>query len=351
MSLGAVFRTRGNNARKVLSERREVILRGFIASLVLGAVLGVSLGAGAQSAKPLPRVAYVWLFGVGPSAPFADEFTGRMSELGWVDGKTVKISYHDAQGDPAKLNAMLRQLVDSKIDVLVVPCTPEAVAAKKLTSTVPIVVAATGDAVKSGLIESWARPGRNITGVSASLHELSAKRVEILKELVPGIAKAGVLWNPVRGDNADEVAAMQERARKLGIELLSQQVRDREEIGVALDAMIRDRIGGLTETGDPFMYTYAPEFVEFAAKKGIPTVYDNRYFVDLGGLMSYGPDLSRLHRRAADFVDKILKGAKPGDLPFEQPSKFDLVINMKAAKALALTIPNSLLVRADEVIR
>jgi putative ABC transport system substrate-binding protein len=304
----------------------------------------------AQATKPLPRIAYVWLFGVGPSAPFGDAFAGRMAELGWVDGKTISISYHDAHGDPAKLDAIIRQLVESKVDVLVVPCTPEAVAAKKITSTVPIVVAATGDAVKSGLIESWARPGRNITGVSANLHELSAKRVEILKEVVPGITKAGVVWNPVRGDNADEVVAMQERARKLGIELLSQQVRDREEIGVALDVMVKERIGGLTETGDPFIYTYAPEFVAFAAKHRLPAIYDNRYFVDRGGLMSYGPNLPTLHRRAADFVDKILKGAKPAELPFEQPSKFELIINMKTAKALGLNIPKTLLVRADDVI-
>jgi len=319
--------------------------------VIFALVLSAPSLALAQATKPLPRVAYVWLFGIGPSAPFGDAFTARMGELGWVDGKTVKLSFHDAQGDPAKLNAVLRELVDSKIDVLVVPCTPEAVAAKKMTSTVPVVVAATGDAVKSGLIESWARPGRNITGVSASLLDLSAKRVEMLKELVPGITKAGVLWNPVRGDNADEVAAMQERARQLGIELLSQQVRDREEIGVALDAMARDRIGGLTETGDPFLYTYAPEFVAFAAKHRIPAIYDNRYFVDHGGLMSYGPDLAKLHRQAADFVDKILKGAKPANLPFEQPSKFELVVNLRTAKTLGLNIPNSLLVRADEVIR
>jgi putative ABC transport system substrate-binding protein len=322
-----------------------------IASLVSALLLGISLVTGAQQTKQPPRIAYVWLFGVGPSAPFGDAFAGRMAELGWVDGKTISISYHDAQGDAAKLDAMMRQLVESKIDVLVVPCTPEAVAAKKVTSTVPIAVAATGDAVKSGLIESWARPGRNITGVSANLHELSAKRVEILKEIVPGITKAGVVWNPVRGDNADEVVAMQERARKLGIELLSQQVRDREEIGVALDVMVKDRIGGLNETGDPFIYTYAPEFVAFAARHRLPAIYDNRYFVDHRGLMSYGPDLPTLHRRAADFVDKILKGAKPAEPPFEQPSKFEMIINVKTAKALGISIPQTLLVRADEVIR
>src|SRR5215831_15854413 len=304
-------------------------LRSLICIILALALSAPSLAL--AQAKPLPRIAYVWLFGVGPSAPFINDFTGRMAELGWVDGKTISLSSHDAQGEPAKLDAILRQLVESKIDVLVVPCTPEAIAAKKATSTIPIVVAATGDAVKSGLIESWARPGRNITGVSATILELSAKRAEILKQVVPRLTKAGVLWNPVRPDNADEVGAMQETARKLGFELVSQQVRDREEIGVALDVMVREGIGALTQTGDPFMYTYAPDFVAFAAKRRIPALYDNRYFVDRGGLMSYGPNLPELHRRAADFVDKILKGAKPADLPFERPSKFELVINMKTA--------------------
>ncbi|HQR12222.1 MAG TPA: ABC transporter substrate-binding protein [Casimicrobiaceae bacterium] len=322
-----------------------------LSCVVLALLATVPSLVSAQGAKPLPRIAYVWLFGVGPSAPFVDAFTERMAEFGWVDGKTINISYHDAHGNPAKLDAILRSLVDSKIDVLVVPCTPEAVAAKKITSTVPVVVAATGDAVKSGLIESWARPGRNITGVSATLHDLSAKRIEILKEIAPSLTKVGVVWNPVRGDNADEVAAMQDRARKIGVEMLSQQVRDREEVGLALTTMVRDGIRGLTEVGDPFIYTYAPDFVAFAAKNRLPAVYDNRYFVDHGGLMSYGVNLPMMHRRAADFTDKVLKGAKPADLPFEQPSKFELIINLKTAKALGLTVPNSLLVRADEVIR
>src|SRR5215472_2192506 len=154
-------------------------MKGWVtksALLALASLLAASLVISAQQSKQLPRIAYVWLFGLGPSAPFIDDFTRGMAELGWVDGKTISISHHDAQGEPAKLDAMMRQLVESKIDVLVVPCTPEAIAAKKATSTIPIVVAATGDAVKSGLIESWARPGRNITGVSASLFELSAKR-------------------------------------------------------------------------------------------------------------------------------------------------------------------------------
>jgi putative ABC transport system substrate-binding protein len=318
---------------------------------ILALALVAPLLASAQATKPLPRVAYVWLFGIGPSAPFVDSFAGRLAELGWVDGKTVRLELRDAKGDVEKLNAIMRELVDSKIDVIAVACTPEAMAAKKATTTIPVVVAATGDPVRSGLVASLARPGGNITGVTAVLLELSAKRMEMLREIAPGITRVTALWNPVRGDNAFEIAAMQEAARKLGMQLQSQQVRDREEIEVALDAMAKEGTQGLTEAGDPFMYTYAPELIAFAARRRIPAMYDNRFFVDEGGLMSYGPNLPTLHRRAADYVDKILKGAKPADLPFEQPSKFELVINMNTAKALGIAIPHSLLLRADEVIR
>jgi putative ABC transport system substrate-binding protein len=332
----------------------ETIMNRIVGSLfasLLTVAFGWPVATMAQGTKPMPRVAYVWLFGVGPSAPFADDFTGELAKLGWVDGKTVKLELRDAKGDPEKLNTILRDLADSKVDIIAVACTPEAVAAKKVTTTIPIVVAATGDPVKSGLVASMARPGGNITGVSASVLELSAKRVQILKEVSPGLTRATALWNPVRGDNAVEVAAMQDAARTLGIQLASQQVRGRDEIEVALDVMARERTQGLTESGDPFMYTYAPELVAFAAKARIPAVYDNRYFVDAGGLMSYGPNLPTLHRRAAHFVDRILKGARPADLPFEQPDKFELVINLKAAQAIGLTVPQSLISRADQVIR
>lgn len=324
---------------------------GPLFASLLTVALAWPVATTAQGTKPIPRVAYVWLFGIGPSAPFADDFVGELAKLGWVDGKTVKVELRDAKGDPERLNAILRELVDSRVDIIAVACTPEAVAAKKATTTIPIVVAATGDPVRSGLVASMARPGGNITGVSAALLELSAKRMQILKELRPDLVRATALYNPARGDNEVEVAVMQEAARSLGIQLASQQVRGRDELEVALDAMVKERAQGLTETGDPSIYTYAPELVAFTARMRIPAVYDNRYFVDAGGLMSYGPNLPTLHRRAAHFVDRILKGARPADLPFEQPDKFELVINLKAARAIGITVPQSLMSRADEVIR
>jgi putative ABC transport system substrate-binding protein len=313
--------------------------------------LGVSLVAGAQATKQPPRVAYVWLYRLGPSAPFVEAFADRIKELGWVDGKTIRISYRDAEGDPEKLAEIMRELVETKVDVIVAACTPEAKAAKQATTTIPVVVAATGDPVKSGLVASWARPGGNITGVSTSWLELSAKRMEVLNEVAPKVKRASVLWNPIRGDNAVEVEVMQDAARKFGIELKSHQIRDRDEIDVTLDAMAKEGTQALTQAGDPVVYNYARHLLDFAAKQRIPAIYDNRFFVDQGGLMSYGPNLPELHRHAADYVDKILKGAKPAELPFEQPSKFELVINLKAANALGLKIPHAMLVRADEVIR
>jgi putative ABC transport system substrate-binding protein len=247
-----------------------------IVSLVSAFLLGIQV-ADAQPAKPLPRVAYVWIFGVGPSAPFGESFAGRLAELGWVDGKTVRIEYRDAKGDPKLLDAMMQELVDSKVDVIAVACTPEAVVAKKKTSTIPVVVAATGDPVRSGLVASMARRGGNITGVSAALNELSAKRMEILPEVAPGLTRAAAVWNPVRGDNAFEVAAMQEAARKLGMQLNSQQFRDREELEVALDTLAKERIQGITEAGDPLVFTYAPELVAFAERNRMLAIYDNRY--------------------------------------------------------------------------
>jgi putative ABC transport system substrate-binding protein len=326
------------------------ILAGMISAAV-AALLVASFAASAQEMKRVPRIAYVYLYNLGPSGPFASAFENRLRELGWVDGKTIQIAYKDAQGDGEKLAGIMQELVDSKIDLIVATCTPEARAAKKATSTIPVVIAATGDPVKSGLIASWARPGGNVTGVSASLLDLSAKRMQVLKEVAPNAKRATALWNPIRGDNAIEVEVMQEAARKFGVQLQSQQVRDREEIEVALDAMTRDGTQAFTEAADPFMYIYATHLIDFAARQRLPAIYDNRFFVDAGGLMSYGPNLPELHRRAAEYVDKILKGAKPAELPFEQPSRFELVINLKTAKALGLTVPKSVLLRADDVIR
>jgi putative ABC transport system substrate-binding protein len=212
-------------------------------------------------------------------------------------------------------------------------------------------MAATGDPVAAGLAKSLAKPGGNVTGVSGMMLELSAKRLALLKEAFPKVSTATVLWNPGRPDNKPEVSAMQAAARELSVRLDSQEVRTPQELADALDLLPTTGTQAILNSGDTLLSNQGPKIVAFAAQRRLPTLFESRSFVDKGALMSFGPNFPTLHRRAADYVDKILKGAKPGDLPIEQPSKFELVINMKTAKALGFAIPQSLLVRADEVIR
>ena len=307
--------------------------------------------AAAQQPAKIPRVAYVYLFNVGPSAPWVEPFRSRMEELGWRDGVNVRIEVYDAKGSGDKLLAIMQSLAASKVDVILAVCTPETKAAMRATSTIPIVVAATGDAVKSGLVQSYSRPGGNVTGVSGQLLELSAKRMELLKETFPAMRSVTALWNPARGDNALEVDAMKVEAGRLGVVLDSQQVRDPQELELVMNTMARGPGRALTDSGDSLLSSQHDAIVKFAAANKMPAIYDDREYVDAGGLMSYGPNLSSQHRHAAEYVDKILRGAKPADLPMEQPTKFELVINLKTAKALELTIPQSLRLRADEVIQ
>ena len=329
-------------------------MRRFFLCIIVGLVLANIVGVGlaeAQQTKPLPRIAYVWIFNEGPSAPFLEAFRDRMRELGWIDGKTITIQAYDANGSQERLAAIMRELVDSKVDVIVTACTPEAKAAVKVTNTIPIVMAATGDPVAAGLATSFARPGGNVTGVSAMLLDLSAKRLALLKEAFPKVSTATVLWNPGRPDNKPEVAAMQAAAQTLKMRLDSQQIRSPQELYDALELLPTTGTEAILNAGDPLISSQSAKIIAFADKYRLPTLFENRLFVDQGALMSFGPNFPGLHRRAADYVDKILKGAKPGDLPIEQPTKFELIINMKTANALGFAIPQTLLLRADEVIR
>jgi putative ABC transport system substrate-binding protein len=322
--------------------------------LAIGLILATMTGVrpvAAQQPKPIPRVAYVYIFKEGPSAPFAEAFRQRLRELGWVIGQTITIEVYDADGNPDKLNAIMRDLTNSKVDVIVTACTPEAKVAVKYTSTIPIVMAATGDPVAAGLVSNLAKPGGNVTGVSAMLLDLSAKRLAILKEAFPKVSHATVLWNPGRPDNQPEVAAMQTAASALGVRLDSQQVRTPAEMADALDLLPATGSQAILNAGDMLLSNQSSRLVAFAAKQRLPALYENREYVDLGGLMSFGPNFPMLHRGAAEYVDKILKGAKPGDLPIQQPTKFEFVVNMKTAKALGFTIPQAVLLRADEVIQ
>jgi putative ABC transport system substrate-binding protein len=327
----------------------RTIPRAFVV-LAAFALAAASFPVAAQPASKIPRIAYVWLFSQGPSAPYADAFRERMSELGYVEGKTVQSEYIDAGGSGAKLDAIMEGLVRDKVDIIVAMCTPEALSAKKFTTTIPIIMAATGDPVKAGLVPNMAHPGGNITGMSAMSLPLSAKRVDLLKQAFPKLTQTTVLWNPARPDNTPEVKTMLEAAAQLGLKFQSDEVRTRDELAIKLDAIGWDGTQSLLNSGDSLVSSESRMIAERAAILKIPALFEDRYFVEMGGLMSYGPNYRKLHRRAADYVDKILKGAKPGDLPIEQPTHFELVINKRAAKALGVTIPTNVLLQADEVI-
>lgn len=244
----------------------------------------------------------------------------------------------------------MQALVQSKVDIIVAMCTPEALSSMKFTSTIPIVVAASGDPVAAGLTKSLARPDGNITGIAGMMLEMSAKRIVLMKEMFPKLSQSSEFWNPDRPDNLAGMKTMRESGLRAGVKVESREVRSRDELSTQLDALGWDGTQAIMTSGDTLVSAERRSIVERAAKPRLPTMFDERIYVKAGGLMSFGVDVDKSHRRAADYVDKILKGAKPGDLPFEQPTKFELVINRTTAKALGVTIPRSLLLQADEVI-
>ena len=263
------------------------------------------------------------------------------------------IEYRDAEGKFERLPALAAELVALKVDVIVAPGTPAALAAKQATRTLPIVFAAAADPVTSGLVTSLARPGGNVTGLSVLAPELVGKCLEQLKQAVPGVSRVAVLWQPgALGERTekDMLKGAEVAARALGVRLQFVEARGPADFDRAFSEMTRARAGALTVCGSAMFFIERRRLVDLAAKNRLPAVYPLREYVDAGGLMAYGPNLADLFRRAATYVDRILKGAKPGDLPVEQPTKFELVINLKTAKALGLTIPPSLLPRADQVI-
>lgn len=296
------------------------------------------------------RVAYVWLFDAGPSAPYSQPFRTRLGELGWKEGQNLRFEEYDAKGDFKRLDAIMEDLARTKVDVIVAMCTPEAAAARKATSTIPIVVTAAGDLRAAGLVTNFAKPGGNITGTSFMLDVGSAKRVELLKAAFPRLKVVTTLWNPARPDNAVEVAAMQAAAKGMGIELRSVQVRTLDELSSALEMLEVDGTQGLLNSGDPMLSREIPRIVKRAADLKIPALWTEKIYPYRGGLMSWGPDMYEEARRAAEYVDRILRGEKAGDLPIQQPKRFDLVVNRKAARDQGWELPATVMVLADEVI-
>ena len=327
--------------------------RRFIGTVASG-LLAAPLAAEAQQAAKVPRIGYL-LGNLATSPHLLEAFRQGLRDLGYVEGRNVVIESRDAEGKLERLPALAVELVALKVDVIVVGGTPQALAAMQATRTLPIVFAAVGDPVTDGLVTSLARPGGNVTGFSttSAAPEIVGKRLELLTQSVPGVTRAAVLWQPGgQGErtNKDLLHGTDVAARALGVRLQVVEVRGPDDFGRAFSDVTRARAGALTVLGTTMFFNARRRLVDLAAKNRMPAVYPFREFADAGGLMAYGPNLADLFRRAATYVDKILKGAKPADMPVEQPTKFELVINLKTAKALGITIPQSVLARADEVI-
>ena len=322
--------------------------------VAVGALLAAPLAAEAQQAPKVPRIGYL-ASNLESSRRSLEAFLQGLRDLGYVEGRNVVIEYRDAEGKLERLPVLAAELVALKVDVIVTAGgTLSALAAKQATRTLPIVFANAADPVASGLVTSLALPGGNVTGSSGFIPELVGKCLELLTQAVPGVSRVALLWQPGGlGERTDKdlLKEAEFAGRALGVQLQVVEARGPTNIDRAFSDMTRAGAGALTVFAGTTFMIERRRLVDLAAKTRLPAVYSSREYVDAGGLMSYGPDLADNYRRAATYVDKILKGARPGDLPVEQPTKFELVINLKTAKDLGLTIPQSVLARADEVIR
>jgi putative tryptophan/tyrosine transport system substrate-binding protein len=321
----------------------------LIATLVLGS-LQLPLAAVAQERGKVPRVGV--LCPMTCTGPSLETFRQALYELGYVEGQTIALEYQAAEGREERLPALAVDLVRRQVDVIfTVWGTAAALAAKHATASVPIIMGAVGDPVEAGLVASLARPGGNITGLSSLALDLEGKRLELLKEVIPGLSHVAVLWDPANPYSVLAFKQTQAAAQALGVQLVPVRVREPDDFERAFAALSTERPDALVVHAYIILVMHRARIVEFAAKSRLPAIYALRDFIESGGLMAYGVHLPTLYRRAATYVDKILKGAKPADLPVEQPMKFELVINLKTAQALGLTIPPTLLFQADEVIR
>jgi putative ABC transport system substrate-binding protein len=319
-------------------------------ALLGGAAVAAPAAAHAQP-KAIPVIGFLGAGSAGPNAPFMAALRQGLSEAGYDEGRTLAIEYHWAEGHYERLPALAAELIDRKVDLVVSQGgSGPALAAKKATSTIPIVFITGGDPVADGLVTSLARPIGNITGVTWLSSELGPKRLELLRELVPQARAFALLVNPGFVGAEPLVQTMQQAARASGVRLHALSASSEAEIDAAFAAIDQDHDGGLVVAVDPYLGNRREQIAALAARHAVPTIFGYREFATAGGLMSYGPSLSAAFRQAGIYAGKILKGAKPADLPVPQPTTFELVINLKVAKALGLTVPSSILARADEVI-
>ena len=323
-----------------------------LTGILILALFALPLAVEAQQTGTVPRIGLLSLTSPSDRPPLLDAFRQRLRELGWVEGQNVVIDYRYAEGRVDRLPDLAAELVRLKVDLIVSAGTQGVTAAKNATVTIPIVMVAVRDPIGTGLIASLARPGGNVTGVSGSAGlEWVAKQLELLKETVPRIRRVAVLSNPTNAYHQLAIRELDVAARPWGVQLQLLEARGANEFDDVFAAMAKESAGALLVLSDAMLNSHQTLLAELAARSRLPAAYGVRESVEAGGLMSYGPSFLDSFRRAATYVDKILKGAKPAELPVEQPTKFELVINMKAEKALGLTIPQSVLLRADEVIQ
>jgi putative ABC transport system substrate-binding protein len=318
--------------------------REFIAGL--GGAAAWPVVARAQQGRKVYRLG---ILGVAPERNW-DELLQGLQDLGYIEGQNLIVERRYSEGHAERWFALANELIGQKVDVIVVNTTPAALAAKKATGTIPIVFPAAFDPVGAGLADSLARPGGNVTGLGLLVPEVTAKGLALLKEAVPSLTKVSVFWNAANQANTLVWTDVEETARALGLTLHSQPVHEPKDFEAAFTAITQEHPDGLLVLSDALLFQYRSQIVDFTGHKKLPAVFPFREFAELGGLMAYGPNLANMFRVGATYVDKTLKGAKPADLPIEQPTKFEFVINLKTAKALDLEVPHSLLARADEVI-
>ena len=316
---------------------------------IMGGAAAWPLSARTQQARKLPTIGFLGAATPAVAGQWVAAFEKRLRELGWIDGRTVAIEYRWAEGRSERYTEIAAELVRLKVDVIVTWASAPVLAAKQATVLIPIVFAAQMDPVGAGVVASLARPGGNVTGLSLQQTDTAGKRLELLREVVPNLGRLAIMANVGAAGAVLEMRTVQAAAASLGLEVTTVEIRQAEDIAPAIEAL-KSRVDALYIATDPLLFTNRIRLNILAHGARLPTIFGGREYVDAGGLMSYGPNYLDLFRRAADFVDKILRGAQPGDIPVEQPTKFDLLLNLTTAKALGLTIPRPMLMRADEVI-
>ena len=318
--------------------------------LLIVAGASVLMAPLAPFAQPQQRTFRIGMLAAGSPTRFTDAIITALQDLGYIEGRNVVIERRFAEGHLDRLPDFAAELVKLRVDIIVIQGTPASLAAKKATSTIPIVFAANSDPVGVGIVASLARPGGNVTGTSLMASDLSAKRLELLHAMAPRLSRIAILWDSSNPGMSLRVRETEIAAKQLQVVLRSAGPRNLEELEAVFVELAKQRPDALLVTVEPFTRRHLARILEFCSTNRIPSMFEESSYVEAGGLMSYGPDLREIYRRAATYVDRILKGAKPADLPVEQPTKFELVINLKTAKALGITLPQSILVRAERVI-